>query len=263
MTLIAKVADIITAENLHCTKLSAQLNISREVLQRILSGKQKAGQGVLSKLEQFVQQYESGQFDLSTVAKPRKAKKVPHVLKENEVYISGTDWKYTVDTEGQIYSVRYDRYLQGHVNKGGYIQVEICGTSYYAHRIVATAFLDNTDNLPEVNHKNGNTADNSVCNLEWISSKDNILHSILNGFFKGRGVNQIDQDGTVIAKYSQIIEASRATGIHATSIVKCCKGKMRTSGGYRWEYKTIYAGKRSQARAGNESQVLTGSLMKW
>lgn len=48
--------------------------------------------------------------------------------------------------------------------------------NFYIHRLVATAFLDNTLNKQEVNHKNFNKADNSVDNLEWISGEDNIKH---------------------------------------------------------------------------------------
>lgn len=270
MTLVATVttvANIISTENLHCTKLSTQLNISREALQRILAGKQNAGKGILSKLERFVQDYENGLIDIQNLAKPRKAhkaKKLPHVLKENEVYISGTDWKYTVDTDGQVYSVRYGRYLTHYKNTGGYMKVDFCSKSFYVHRLVGIAFIDNPENLPEINHKNGNKADNSIENLEWITAEDNIRHALLNGYFQGRGVNQIDSEGKVIAKYSRISEASRATGVYATSIVRCAKGKMKTSGGYRWEYSTIYAGKASKKKAGNISgEVLTESLIVW
>ena len=44
------------------------------------------------------------------------------------------------------------------------------------HRIVAKAFIKNPKNKPEVNHKNKNTYDNTVDNLEWVTSKENDMH---------------------------------------------------------------------------------------
>lgn len=49
------------------------------------------------------------------------------------------------------------------------------------HRIVANAFIPNPDNLPEVNHKDGNPHNNLVENLEWCSRLYNVQHSIETG----------------------------------------------------------------------------------
>lgn len=56
-----------------------------------------------------------------------------------------------------------------------------------AHRLVARAFLPNPNNLPQVNHKDGNKLNNHVDNLEWCDNTFNINHAILNGLQDNRG----------------------------------------------------------------------------
>lgn len=66
-----------------------------------------------------------------------------------------------------------------------YIQVTLTkdNKNYYkyVHRLVAEAFIPNPNNLLEVNHKDSNRKNNCVDNLEWCSSKENKIHSILYG----------------------------------------------------------------------------------
>ncbi len=69
-----------------------------------------------------------------------------------------------------------------HKSPKGYARVYIknggAGSStVYVHRLVASTFIPNPENLPQVNHKNGKKDDNRVENIEWVTASDNVRHS--------------------------------------------------------------------------------------
>ena len=71
------------------------------------------------------------------------------------------------------------------------------------HRMVALAFIENPDDLPEVNHKDLNKKNNCVTNLEWVTTKQNNKHARAHGKMKGlKG----SQNGRAKLTESQIIE---------------------------------------------------------
>lgn len=66
-------------------------------------------------------------------------------------------------------------------NQSGYCMVNLTknkkSKTRYVHRLVAQAYIDNPENLPQVNHKDGNKDNNHYTNLEWCTALDlSLIH---------------------------------------------------------------------------------------
>jgi len=57
-------------------------------------------------------------------------------------------------------------------------------TPFLGHRLVALAYLNNSENKPVVNHLDGNPQNNHVSNLEWCSLQENSIHAYKLGLWK-------------------------------------------------------------------------------
>ena len=87
---------------------------------------------------------------------------------------------YYIDENGNVYNDSTQSILKGSIGENGYKYYRLSKNNrkkmFYAHRLVAEYFLENPNNLPVVNHKDGNKLNNNVNNLEWVSYSDNASH---------------------------------------------------------------------------------------
>lgn len=183
-------------------------------------------------------------------------------MKEEWRPVSGYEGFYEVSNLGNVrslavYSWKYKRVIQRktpvmkvqETTHDGYKRV---GLSLYGnkkhwlvHRLVAMTFIPNDDNLPEINHKDENTKNNIITNLEWCTRKYNANFGTLPQRISDRMnishptakvVFQYMKDGTFITAYPSLKAAGRAIGLTGDMIGRVCKGKAKTAGGFIFKY---------------------------
>lgn len=88
---------------------------------------------------------------------------------------------YEITTDGQIINKKTGHILKGQPNAKGYLRVSISKKLMFVHRLIAEKYIPNPNNLPQVNHKDGNKLNNSVENLEWVSNQQNRNHAVETG----------------------------------------------------------------------------------
>jgi hypothetical protein len=68
----------------------------------------------------------------------------------------------------------------------GYKRVNLDSTQFMIHQLVAVIFVDNFENKPQVNHKNGIKTDNRAINLEWVTNLENKQHAVKHNLVANR-----------------------------------------------------------------------------
>lgn len=176
------------------------------------------------------------------------------------VPIKGYEGLYEVSNLGRVKSLAKfrgtnyscpigEKIMKGKPNTNGYLQVGLSKNSLkkqpFVHRLVAQHFIENPNNLPEVNHKNGHCTCNEYWNLEWCTRKENEEHAWKTGLKQMRGdkhplsrrVLQIDMQGNVIKEWENGHQVMLTLGYANGHISKCCRGLMKAAYGFRWQYK--------------------------
>lgn len=153
------------------------------------------------------------------------------------VYVEGED----------IYRIIGNEYhkLSKWIDNTGYYQVvfRIDGKRKYVrvHRLIAETLLPNPDNLPQINHIDGNKLNNSIENLEWTTNSANTQHGYDNNLYhnkkRSHAVKTIHKETGEEQTFKSIRECAEILGLNRKTITAILKETKKTNNyPYNFEY---------------------------
>ena len=136
--------------------------------------------------------------------------------------------EYDVDETGKVRNTLTGNIIVGDTNNAGYQRI-CCYRNkhkqkFFRHRLVAELFIDNQNNLPEVNHIDGDKTNNSVTNLEWCDRSYNErearrLH------IKSYTPYIVEFDNGDVRKYEFVIDLANELKVSGRTILNYLQGK--------------------------------------
>lgn len=146
--------------------------------------------------------------------------------------VLGYEGKYQVSSTGRVRSLERvtihrdgvsekvpSKLLNVNYDSSGYPVVTLYKSgqhqTFLVHRLVAQAFLPNPNGLTEVNHRDRDTANNAVENLEWISHRDNVIHACKTGVKYCCSIKHVESG----KEFWSAEECGRAFGVTGNTIL--------------------------------------------
>lgn len=138
--------------------------------------------------------------------------------------------------------------LKANPDGSGYLQVNLFDNDgrkkvLKVHRLVGETFIPNSENKPQINHKDEIKTNNCVDNLEWMTSKENNNYGTHNeragkasGKTRSKPVAQYSKDGEFVKIWPSQSEAGRQLELSQSNISKAARGINETYGGFVWKY---------------------------
>lgn len=175
--------------------------------------------------------------------------------------VIGHEGIYKISNKGKVLRIegkdslgrpRKERIIKPKQNNRGYWQIRLYKNgkteNWLLHRLVAKNFIENPNNLSQVNHKDENKDNNTPENLEWCDNFYNrhygtgILRMAAHKDYKSssrkimKAIFQMNLNGQIIKRFDGIVEAQRETNIKQKNISNCVNKHSKTAGGYKWRF---------------------------
>ena len=160
--------------------------------------------------------------------------------------IDGGNGRYEVSNYGKVRSFarknHQGKILAAHPQDNGYLAVslQIHGKQKLItiHRLVAQAFIQNPNNLPQINHKDEDKTNNCAWNLEWCTVAYNLAYGTApqrRALSRSKPCIGTWPDGSE-RRFTGTSEAERQTGICHGHIGQVCNGIWKTAGKVKWRW---------------------------
>lgn len=148
----------------------------------------------------------------------------------------------TVTYQSKVLKTYNKKYKRSNISqrKQVVLSVNMKTKTYDLHKLIALTWIPNPKKLDTVNHKDGNTFNNNIKNLEWISKADNNRHAFRKGIVKTQKlVAMLDPHTLKIIKvFPGESEACRRIGVSQGKVGRAARENYK-SGGYRWKYVNV------------------------
>lgn len=181
--------------------------------------------------------------------------------KFKQIKIDNMYTPYLISSYGRIFSLKKDMYnpyemVPQLIKNSGYMKISLHtdnGPKFVSvHRLVALHFIKNKNNLPVVNHLDGNKTNNMRWNLEWSTQKDNILHAHQTGLANSKGenncnnvysLNQIMNVCAMISNNCSIPDIEKMTGVSRFEIYNILYGLVWRDVSKKYDFSNFNYGK--------------------
>lgn len=161
-----------------------------------------------------------------------------------QIIIDNISTSYYITEDGKCYNSNTNKFLKGQVGKkNGYLSYSLTlpdGSKKrcYAHRLVLLAYQPTDDKKKnQVNHIDGNKLNNSLENLEWVTSQENSQHAISHGLKTYNNIYCFNKEKQLIAIYKSQEEAVRAGKISTSQLHQALiQEKKVLACGFYWSF---------------------------